>query len=82
MYMVRLLVQSVDSKNNKLFYCKKFKMMKPVERFDIVLTKRLCQGCFLEKHKTVQCGRESVRSVPNCGKNIPDLFMYIQIPPM
>ena len=54
--------------NHRLFYCKQFKLMKPVDRFDFVITKKLCENCFSGRHKTVNCGRESVCSVPNCGK--------------
>ena len=64
--------------NHKLFYCKQFKIMKPVERFDLVIMKKLCENGFSERQKTVHCSRESFLSVLNCGY----LIMYKQIPPM
>ncbi|KAJ8019307.1 hypothetical protein HOLleu_42169 [Holothuria leucospilota] len=42
--------------------------MSPRERLDVVINHKLCHNCLLSSHKTDDCGKRSVCSVPGCGK--------------
>jgi len=53
---------------HRLFYCAKFKEMKPVERLKFVNDHRLCKNCLLSNHETSHCRKDSVCSVPGCGQ--------------
>jgi hypothetical protein len=62
---------------HKLFYCDSFKGMKPLERLKFVRDNRLCDNCLLPNHQAAACRRQSVCSVPGCGKKHTK---YIHIP--
>ena len=53
---------------HKLFFCDRFKSMKPPERLAFVQQHKLCENCLLQNHATKDCRRSSVCSVPNCGQ--------------
>ena len=53
---------------HRLFYCERFKQMKPVERLQFVKQHNLCENCLLGNHATSRCRKSSVCSVPGCGK--------------
>lgn len=52
---------------HRLFYCQKFKDMKPPERLRFVTDNKLCENCLFSNHATVDCRKSSVCSVPGCG---------------
>lgn len=62
---------------HKLFYCQSFKSMKPHERLKFVRDNRLCENCLLPNHQASACRRQTVCSVPGCGKKHT---RYIHIP--
>ncbi|KAJ8050527.1 hypothetical protein HOLleu_03761 [Holothuria leucospilota] len=56
------------SQVHRLWHCDQFKQMSPRERLDVVINHKLCHNCLLSSHKTDDCGKRSVCSVPGCGK--------------
>ena len=54
--------------SHRLFYCNNFKAMCPVERLSFVIHNKLCENCFSDSHVAIDCVRNSVCSVPGCGK--------------
>ena len=54
--------------NHRLFYCEKFKAMRPLERRKFVKDNQLCENCLLSNHLVADCRKNSVCSVPGCGK--------------
>jgi len=62
---------------HRLFYCDSFKGMKPTERLKFVRDNRLCDNCLLPNHQAATCRRQTVCSVPGCGKKHTK---YIHIP--
>lgn len=54
--------------NHRLFYCLVFKSMKPVERRKLVKENKLCENCLLGNHRTSECRRPTVCTVPGCGQ--------------
>ena len=61
-------VCALCSKEHKQFGCDKFKVMKPEERIKFVRSKRLCDNCLSPNHIAAKCLKQSVCSVPGCGK--------------
>jgi len=54
---------------HRLFYCETFtKQLRPAERLKLVRTHNLCENCLMDNHSTIQCRKNSVCSVPNCGQ--------------
>ena len=53
---------------HRLFYCDAFKRMKPHERLKFVRDNRLCHNCLMPNHQAAACRRQTVCSVPGCGK--------------
>jgi len=58
----------VCHENHHLFYCKEFKSMKPVERYKIVKSQKLCENCLYDNHDVSSCKRPTVCTVPQCGQ--------------
>ncbi|KAJ8043465.1 hypothetical protein HOLleu_10558 [Holothuria leucospilota] len=56
------------SQVHRLWHCDQFKQMSPRERLDVVINHKLCHNCLLSSHRTDDCGKRSVCSVPGCGK--------------
>ena len=54
--------------NHKLLYCDQFKAMKPGERLVFAKSNNLCHNCLLQNHSTDQCYKDTVCTVPGCGK--------------
>ena len=54
--------------NHRLFYCQQFKEMKPHDRLSLVVQHKLCKNCLLDNHSTANCRKNSVCSVPGCGR--------------
>ena len=54
--------------SHRLFYCNNFKAMCPVERLCFVIHNKLYENCFSDSHVAINCVRNSVCSVPGCGK--------------
>ena len=52
---------------HRLFYCQKFREMKPFDRLRVVTDNKLCENCLLSNHATVDCRKPSVCTVPGCG---------------
>ena len=50
------------------FYCNAFKALKPVQRYELVREHKLCENCLMSNHITLMCRKQSVCSVPGCGK--------------
>ena len=53
---------------HRLFWCPKFKAMKPVDRLKFVNDKKLCHNCLMSNHLVDSCRKPSVCSVPGCGQ--------------
>ena len=53
---------------HRLFYCEKFKSMKPYERLQFVKSHKLCENCLQANHETKDCRRQTVCTVPGCGR--------------
>jgi len=53
--------------DHRLFWCARFKAMKPTERLQIVVNHKLCENCLLHNHVANDCRKPSVCSVEGCG---------------
>ena len=58
----------VCGQSHRLFYCDTFKGMSPKSRLDIAKRYRLCYNCLIGGHSYMQCRKNSVCSVPGCGR--------------
>ena len=56
------------SEEHKLLYCAKFKDMKVNERLKLVKDHNLCENCLMGNHTTVNCRKQSVCTVSECGE--------------
>ena len=65
-YAARVCV--VCGMNHGLFYCDQFKGMRPEARLDIAIKNKLCFNCLLSGHNSLDCRKNSVCSVPGCGR--------------
>ena len=54
--------------SHRLFYCNNFEVLHPAERLSFVIHNKLCENCFSDSHVAIDCVRNSVCSVPGCGK--------------
>lgn len=54
--------------DHRLWYCDTFKAMKPIERHKLVMDHKLCVNCLLSNHAVSDCRKNSVCSVPGCGR--------------
>ena len=63
-YTARVCV--VCGMNHRLFYCDQFKGMRPEARLDIAIKNNF--NCLLSGHKSLDCRKNSVCSVPGCGR--------------
>ena len=52
---------------HRLFYCQKFKDMRPKERLNLVRQRKLCENCLLDNHSVANCRKQSRCSVPGCN---------------
>ena len=52
--------------DHRLFWCTKFKAMKPTERLKLVIDNKLCRNCLLDNHDVSSCRKPSVCTV--CGE--------------
>ena len=66
---------AVCRQTHDLFRCESFKGMPPRQRLDVVKRNRLCFNCLRADHFVGQCPKQTVCSVPDCGKNTPSLYM-------
>ena len=55
--------------NHRLLFCKTFQTMKLPQRLQLVQTNKLCENCLLANHATKDCKKQSVCSVPGCGRH-------------
>ena len=53
--------------DHNLFYCEKFKSMRPWERLRFVKNNKLCENCLMSNHQVSDCRKTSVCTVPGCG---------------
>ena len=56
------------NQDHNLFSCPSFKAMNPLERLNFVRQHKLCENCLYSNHKTSDCRKPSVCSVPGCGQ--------------
>ena len=56
------------NENHRLFWCTAFKSLKPEQRFDYVVAKKLCENCLLDNHDVEQCFRPSMCGVDGCSQ--------------
>ena len=56
------------AQNHRLFACDAFRAMGPQERFGVVKNYKLCFNCLMSGHRAYKCKKQSVCSVPACGK--------------
>ena len=56
------------AQNHRLFACDAFRAMGPQERFGVVKNYKLCFNCLMSGHRAYKCKKQSVCSVPVCGK--------------
>ena len=54
--------------DHRLLWCKAFQAMKLGERLKFVDEKKLCVNCLLNNHVVEDCRKNTVCSVPGCGK--------------
>ena len=54
--------------SHRLWYCDSFKQKTPQERLETVLHHKLCENCLRNNHSVENCKKQSVCSVPGCGK--------------
>ena len=52
---------------HRLWYCDKFKSMKPHDRRKLVTDNKLCENCLRANHSMENCRKNSVCKVPKCG---------------
>ena len=65
--------------NHRLFYCEKFKSLSPPERLQIVRDNKLCFNCLWAGHGSATCRKQSVCSVPGCGRKHTK-FIHVEAP--
>ena len=56
------------NESHRLWHCKLFKRMKPLDRRNVVINHKLCHNCLLASHGTDSCGKKSVCAVSGCGR--------------
>ena len=58
----------VCAQPHRLYKCDTFKRMRPDERFNVARQCKLCFNCLLPNHCSNACRKQSVCSVPGCGR--------------
>lgn len=65
---------------HRLFQCDRFKSLPPKERLQVVIDNRLCFNCLLAGHFTRECRKQSVCTVPGCGRRHTKFIHVDDIP--
>ena len=60
---------------SQMSFCKAFKDMPAVNRKKFLLKQSLCENCLLSNHSTRDCNKNSVCSVPGCGRSHTCFFI-------
>ena len=69
----------VCQERHHLFHCDKFKAMPPQKRLDLVAKCGLCFNCLMNGHRAYECKKQSVCSVPGCGRKHTK-FIHVENP--